>query len=267
MWFLLLLLVAFVAGCAENGTEVGPKSLVSIAVTPASALIAVGGSQQYRVAATWSDQTLSDVTTSTSTVWSKIDVPAVSGEVVATLSLDGPAGGLATGTALGTSTITAQYTANGITKTASAGLTVSADVLLTIIPGASCSVASGPTIPTVTSSNPTSDNQFATTSTVGVDNSGKLITATFSLTMDPVTLISATSGALNTFTLKESVSGAIVPGTVAMDATNKVATFMASAVLIADMDYTASITADAKSATGVPISCAYELDFKTIIPA
>ncbi len=267
MWFLVVLLVTFVAGCAENGAEVGPKSLVSIAVTPASALIAVGGSQQYRVAATWSDQTFSDVTTSTSTVWSKVDVPAVSGEVVATLSPDGPAGGLATGTALGTSAITAQYTVNGITKTASAGLTVSADVLLTIIPGASCSVASGPTIPTVTSSNPTSDNQFATTSTVGVVNSGKVITATFSLAMDPATINSVTPGALNTFTLKESVSGANVAGTVVMDATNKVATFTTSAALTEDTRYTASITADAMSATGVAIACAYEWDFKTIIPA
>ena len=269
MWFLALLLVTFVAGCASNGAEVGPKSLVSIAVTPVSALIAVGGSQQYRVAATWSDQTFTDVTTSTSTVWSKVDVPDVVGAVVATLSPDGATGGLATGTALGTSTITAQYTVNGITKTASAGLTVSADVLLTIIPGASCSVASGPTIPTVTSSNPTSDNQFATTSTVGVVNSGKVITATFSLAMDPATINSATPGALNTFTLKESESGANVPGTVAMDTTNKVATFTTSAALTEDTRYTASITADAMSSGATPtaIACAYEWDFKTIIPA
>lgn len=270
LWFLVLLLVAFVAGCAENGAEVGSssKTLVSIAVTPATATIAIGGNQQYVVAATWSDQTFTYVTTSTSTVWSKVDVPTVSGNVVATLSPDGSGGGLAAGTAAGTSTITAQYTFDGVTKSASAGLIVSPDAALTIIPGASCSVASGAAIPTVVSSNPTSGNQFVTTSTTGVANSGKSIIATFSLPMDPTTLDSAASGALNTFTLKESVSGANVPGTVLVDtATKKVATFTTLSPLNADRDYTASITVDAKSATGVAISCAYEWDFKTIIPA
>ncbi|MDD2271224.1 MAG: ice-binding family protein [Desulfuromonadaceae bacterium] len=270
MWFLVLLLVAFVAGCAENGAEVGPisKSLVSIAVTPATATIAIGGNQQYVVAATWSDQTFTYVTTSTSTVWSKVDVPTVSGDVVATLSPDGSSGGLATGTAAGTSTITAQYTFNGITKSATAGLIVSPTAALTIIPGASCSISSGATIPTVTSSNPTSGNQYVTTSTTGVANSGKSIIANFSLAMDQTTLDSATPGALSTFTLKESISGNNVPGTVLVDvATKKVATFTTSAALNADTNYTASITTAAKSATGVAISCAYEWDFKTIIPA
>ncbi|UUZ62503.1 hypothetical protein LP417_21040 [Polaromonas sp. P1-6] len=53
-----------------------------------------------------------------------------------------------------------------------------------IIPGAACPVASA-TIPTVIASDPTSGNQFATTSTNGVVGGGKLITATFSLAMDP----------------------------------------------------------------------------------
>lgn len=137
-------------------------------------------------------------------------------------------------------------------------------VSTTITPGASCSVASGSTIPTVTSSNPTSGNQFVATSTAGVANSGKLITATFSLAMDPATVV-----ALNTFTLKESVSGANVPGTVAMDTTNKVATFTASAALTVDMDYTASITTAAMSSGATPtaIACPYEWDFKTTVPA
>lgn len=138
-----------------------------------------------------------------------------------------------------------------------------------ITPGTSCSVASGLTIPTVTSSNPTSGNQFVATSTAGVANSGKLITATFSLAMNPASINSATPGALNTFTLKEAVSGANVPGTVAMDTTNKVATFTTSAALTPDMSYTASITTAAMSSGATPsaIACPYEWDFKTIIPA
>lgn len=140
---------------------------------------------------------------------------------------------------------------------------------VTIVPGASCSVNSGPTIPTVTSSKPTSGNQYVTTSTTGVANSGKSIIATFSLAMDPTTLNSAAPGALSTFTLKESVSGDNVPGTVLVDvATNKVATFTTSAALSEDMDYTASITTAAISSGATPtaMACAYEWDFKTIIP-
>ncbi|MEO7127877.1 MAG: hypothetical protein ABI040_03275, partial [Rhodoferax sp.] len=37
-----------------------------------------------------------------------------------------------------------------------------------IIPGAACAAAAGPTIPTVTASDPTNGNQFAATSTNGV---------------------------------------------------------------------------------------------------
>ena len=40
-----------------------------------------------------------------------------------------------------------------------------------IIPGATCAAAAGPTIPTVTSSDPTNGNQFVTTSTNGVAGS------------------------------------------------------------------------------------------------
>lgn len=137
---------------------------------------------------------------------------------------------------------------------------------ITIIPGTFCSEASGPTIPAVTLSNPTSENQLVTTSTTGVANLGKLITATFSLPMDSTTINSATPGALSTFTLKETVSGNNIPGTVVMNTTYKIATFTTSVALESDMRYTASITAAATSATGVAIACPYEWNFKTAIP-
>ena len=134
-----------------------------------------------------------------------------------------------------------------------------------IIPGAVCTVDSGPTIPTVTSSNPTSGNQFVTTSTIDVAGGGKLITATFSLAMDPLTINSAAPGALSTFTLIEKATGTTVSGTVAMNAANTIATFTTSAALLDDTEYTASITTDAMSA-GIAMACSYEWNFKTITP-
>jgi hypothetical protein len=142
-------------------------------------------------------------------------------------------------------------------------------LVVTIAPGDFCPVDDGPTIPTVTMSDPTSGNLLATTSTMGVLNDGKLITATFSLEMDPTTIESALPGALTTFTIMETVSGNNVDGTVAMDVTNKIATFTTSAALLADTEYTASITTDAMSA-GIPptaIACPYEWTFKTVTPA
>ena len=136
-----------------------------------------------------------------------------------------------------------------------------------IIPGATCPVDASPTIPTVTMSDPTSGNQFATTSTMDVANNGKLITATFSLEMDPTTIASATAPL--TFTIKETLSGNSVAGTVTMDATNKIATFTTVAALLPDTAYTASITTDAMSAGTPPtaLSCPYEWNFKTVNPA
>ena len=245
---------------------VNSKTLLSLMLRPALATIAVNGTQQYSAVATWSDQTSSDVTTDLATTWTKVEVPVVVGNVVATLSAGGPGAGLATGKAFGTSTITAHYTINGVTKTAPAILTVSANILLPITPGAFCPAASGATIPTATLSNPTSDNQFVTTSTVGVAGSGKLIIATFSMPMDSTTINSAIPGTLKTFTLKETVTGNNVPGTVLMDNTNMIATYTTSATLTDDMRYTVSITTAAKSATGIAIACPYEWNFKTTIP-
>ena len=141
--------------------------------------------------------------------------------------------------------------------------------VVTIIPGATCPVDASLTIPTVTMSDPTSGNQLATTSTAGVANNGKLITATFSLEMDPTTIASALPGALTTFTVKETLTGNEVSGTVAMDSTNKVATFTTSAALTAGIEYTASITTDAMSAgaTPTPLACPYEWNFTTVDPA
>ena len=87
-----------------------------------------------------------------------------------------------------------------------------------IIPGASCTAA-GALIPRVTASSPISGDLTVTTSTSGlVADGGKLITASFSLAMDPATINSNPAGTLSTFTIKNNTTaGSTVIGTVAMN--------------------------------------------------
>jgi len=225
---------------------VTPATLTSLQVTPALASIAVGGTRQYAALATYSDASTLIVTSAPTTVWTSA-TPAV-----ATIS----ASGLATGLTTGTSNITATF--GGLTSIA-ATLTVDAPLVVTIIPGASCLTDSGPTIPTVTMSDPTSGNLLATTSTSGVFPS-KLITATFSMEMDPATIT-----APGTFTI-ETLSGLNVLGSVTMDITNKIATFTTVDALSPGTDYRAFITVAAESAGAVAIACPYEWDFTTVTP-
>jgi hypothetical protein len=129
-----------------------------------------------------------------------------------------------------------------------------------VIPGA-CTVT-GPTIPAVTSSNPTDGNLNVTTSTTGFEPS-KLITANFSLAMDPTTIESATPGVLTTFTIKETVGGANVEGTVAMNPAHTVATFTTTLALSVSTEYTVTITTAAMSAGHIAMGCSYEWTFTT----
>jgi hypothetical protein len=257
--FTLILAAYILPGCggdAGNGHWDKPSDsigLVSVVVTPAEATIPMNGLQPFTATATYEDGSSLDVTASS--VWAS-DNPDV-----ATIS---PTTGVAEGMTAGSGVvITATF--GGMTATTST-LTVTA-LAVTIIPGAVCTVDAGPTIPTVTMSEPTSDNQLATTSTMGVVNDGKLITATFSLEMDPTTIASATAPL--TFTITETLSGNSVDGTVTMDATNKIATFTTDAALFPDTAYTASLTTDAMSAGAPPtaLACPYEWNFKTVTPA
>jgi hypothetical protein len=129
-----------------------------------------------------------------------------------------------------------------------------------IIPGAVCP-ASGPTIPTVTVSNPTSGNQFVTTSTSGVTGGGKLITATFNIAMNPTTINAAT------FVLAPVGGIAIIPTSVTYNATTKVATFTTPTALQVNTSYTAQINAAVTSAAGTPMGCDYAWNFKTAVAA
>ncbi|MDP3699769.1 MAG: ice-binding family protein [Hylemonella sp.] len=130
-----------------------------------------------------------------------------------------------------------------------------------ILPGAVCTVGSGVTIPTVTTSNPSAGNQFVPTSTTSVAP-GKQIMATFSLPMDAAT-INAT-----TFTLTPLAGATLVPASVGYNASTRVATLTTSAALLPNTTYTAVITVGVLTATGaVPPSCSYAWTFKTVTPA
>lgn len=125
-----------------------------------------------------------------------------------------------------------------------------------IIPGAACTVA-GPTRPTVTATDPTDGNQFASTSTSGIASGGKLISANFSLPMNPAT-INASS-----FSVAPQGGGALVPASVTYNAATRVASLTTAAPLRANTAYTAVIQSSATSAAGIPVGCPYAWSFRT----
>jgi hypothetical protein len=123
-----------------------------------------------------------------------------------------------------------------------------------VVPGA-CTAPG----PAVVSSNPVSGNQIVATSTTGVTNGGKSITATFNVAMDPTTITATT------FKLSPVGGLALVPASVSYNAL--AATFTTTAPLLASTSYQAIITVGAKSAAGTPLSCSYAWNFKTATPA
>lgn len=128
-----------------------------------------------------------------------------------------------------------------------------------LAPGASA------TDPTVGSANPSDGATNVPTSTNSSDNivAGTTVTATFSQPMDPATLNSSLAGSLRTFTLKDS-SGKNVPGTVAMNAANTVATFTPTAsALSPHTSYIASVSTAARSAGGMAMAMPIAWGFAT----
>lgn len=144
----------------------------------------------------------------------------------------------------GSSGSSGSATSSGAVITAAAGVTVA--------PGAVGTAGGTATDPTVRSSSPTDTATNVPTSQK--TGTATLVTAIFSQAMDPATLNSAAPGALPTFTLKET-SGANVPGTVAMNATNTVATFTPSAsALTPSTSYTATVSMAAKNAARIAMA-------------
>lgn len=117
-----------------------------------------------------------------------------------------------------------------------------------VVPGAAGTPGASITNPTVISASPANNAINVPTSTSGSGAApvvtGTLVTATFSQAMDPVTVL-----AVGTFTLKQTVAGTNVPGTVTLNAANTVATFTPdAAALLVNTQYTATVSAAAKSA-------------------
>ena len=122
-----------------------------------------------------------------------------------------------------------------------------------------------PAAPTVASSSPINKATNVPTSTHSSNNvvTGTLITATFSESMNPSTINSSPAGTLLTFTLKKT-SGVNVPGTVAMNASNTVATFTPTAsALTPNTSYTATVSNAAKNAGGTAMSSPVVWTFTT----
>jgi len=83
----------------------------------------------------------------------------------------------------------------------------------------------------------------------------KVVTASFSIPMDPLTLSSPST----TFTVKLGTT--VVPGTVAYTGTT--ASFTPTSSLLPNSNYTGTITTGAKSLTGIPMATNYVWSFNT----
>ncbi|MDO8252753.1 MAG: ice-binding family protein [Rhodoferax sp.] len=115
--------------------------------------------------------------------------------------------------------------------------------------------------PTVLSSNPTHGAVNVTVSSVGPGNVliPRTISATFSEAMNAATIVSPASS----FTVKETLSGNSVAGSVSMNATNTIATFAPNAVLASNMQFTAVVTNAATNPAGTALVSNYGWSFTT----
>ena len=118
IWFLGVLLIALVAGCAGNGPE--SVSLVSVEVTPAGSTIAKDTTKQFTATGFYSDNSTKDLTSSAT--WSSSD------RTIATIN----AAGLATGAGVGSPTITA--VSGNVTGTTSLKVTSATLVSINVTP-------------------------------------------------------------------------------------------------------------------------------------
>lgn len=114
-----------------------------------------------------------------------------------------------------------------------------------------------PLAPTVTASDPSNGNQFASTSTSGVAGGGKAIRATFSVAMNPAT-INAT-----TFTLGNANGALVTPASVSYNATTRVATLTTPTALLTNTVYVATINQNVFSRAGAQAACVYGFSFRT----
>jgi uncharacterized protein YjdB len=112
-WAACLAIFAFTLGCSSDSTDV---TLSSIGVSPTSASIVKGTTQQFTATGTYSDSTTKDL--SASVTWTSSD------DKVVTVSNEVATKGLATAVAVGSATITATITESGTSVHGGTTLTV-----------------------------------------------------------------------------------------------------------------------------------------------
>lgn len=186
-----------VSGSASLAVTAAAPTLSTIAVTPATASIGVGATQQYVATGTYSDGSTQTITSTVT--WTS------SSTATATIS----ATGLATGVAAGSSTITASL--SGVSGTAALTVTASAPTI--------SSIAVTPATPSITAG---STQQFTATATYSNGTTGNVTsTATWTSSKTSVATISsaglATGVAAGSSTITASVSG--VSGTAVLTVT------------------------------------------------
>jgi len=213
MWFLALLLVTFVAGCGDNDGGSAESIMPTVNSTnPVNG--ATGVALNSAVSATFSEA-MTPATVSTATFTLKQGTTPVSGAVsyIGVTAVFTPAGNLAAGTV---------YTA-AITTGARdlAGNALASNHVWTFTTGATAD-STAPTVSGTTSVNGATD--VAINSRIG---------ATFGEGMDPLTVTNTN------FTLRQTVSGAAVAGTVSYSGVD--ALFTPAGNLSTSTGYTATI--------------------------
>jgi len=117
-----------------------------------------------------------------------------------------------------------------------------------VLPGAAGAPGASATNPTVGSASPSDGATNVPTSTSGPGAlvTGTRLIATFTEAMNPATITP-----VGTFTLKQTIAGTDVPGSVTMNAANTIATFTpTAAALLVNTSYTATVSTAAKNVGG-----------------
>jgi hypothetical protein len=241
-WFLLLLLVAFVAGCGDNGGG-SPDSIAPTVNSTNPAKSATAVAVNSAVAATFSEA-MTPSTIGAATFTLKQGTTSVPGAVTFTgvTAVFAPTGNLAVAT---------EYTATITTGTRDlAGNAVASDYVWKFTTGSTADTAA----PVVSgTSNTSGATDVAINSNVG---------ATFGEGMDPSTITDVT------FTLKNTASGTAAAGAVSYSGVNAV--FTPASNLSAGTGYTATIKGGAngvKDLAGNALAADYAWSFTTAAAA
>ncbi|MDD2309834.1 MAG: Ig-like domain-containing protein [Desulfuromonadaceae bacterium] len=237
MWFLLLLLVTFVAGCASNPDEilvvpdtVAPKVSVT---SPTNTAVAVPLNRKVSVGFS---EAMDPATITTATF--KVTGPGLT-PVTGTVTTVGTTATFTPDSNLAISTIYTATITTGVKDLA--GNAMANDFVFTFTTGTSTDTTTPIVIATVNADN-----------AVNVPTNTK-VGATFSEVMDPLTLTPAT------FALKQGIT--TVPGTVTYSGVNAV--FTPANILATNTNYTATITTGAKDQAGNPMASNYVWSFTT----